>query len=202
MASMNPLGNKVPGFDFLQGLAKSAGAALPGMNAWIAPTLDPEELEKRIEELRTVQFWLEQNAKLIGASIQALEVQRMTLSTLKSLNVRVGDLGEAMKIKMPGDDSAAKDGSAASTRSPSKAGSTGADAPAGLVDPMQWWGALTQQFSELASQAVKGSGAEKVVEAASQLPAQALKAARAAAGKTGKTTRAAKPGAKKPARRP
>ena len=31
MASMNPLGNKVPGFDFLQGLAKSAGAALPDL---------------------------------------------------------------------------------------------------------------------------------------------------------------------------
>jgi hypothetical protein len=68
----------VPGFDFLQSLMKNAGSALPGMGQWIAPTLNPEELEKRIEELRTVQFWLEQNARMLGATIQALEVQRMT----------------------------------------------------------------------------------------------------------------------------
>ena len=73
----------VPGFDFLQNLVKGAGSALPSIGQWVAPTLDPEELEKRIEELRTVQFWLEQNARMLGATIQALEVQRMTLATLK-----------------------------------------------------------------------------------------------------------------------
>ncbi|MBX9716377.1 MAG: hypothetical protein K2X42_07245, partial [Burkholderiaceae bacterium] len=52
-----------PGFEFLQGLVKNAGASLPGMGQWIAPTLNPEELDKRIQELKTVQFWLEQNAK-------------------------------------------------------------------------------------------------------------------------------------------
>ena len=80
-------GKFVPGFDFLQGLVKNAGAALPGIGQWVAPTLDPAELDKRIGELRTVQFWLEQNAKMLGATIQALEVQRMTLSTLKTMNV-------------------------------------------------------------------------------------------------------------------
>ena len=54
----------IPGFDFLQGLAKNAGSVLPGMGQWVAPTLDPAELEKRIEELRTIQFWLEQNARM------------------------------------------------------------------------------------------------------------------------------------------
>ncbi|MDP1108486.1 PhaM family polyhydroxyalkanoate granule multifunctional regulatory protein, partial [Klebsiella pneumoniae] len=73
----------VPGFEFLQGLVKNAGSALPGIGQWVAPTLNPEELAKRIEELRTVQFWLEQNALMLAATIQALEVQRMTLSTLK-----------------------------------------------------------------------------------------------------------------------
>ncbi len=72
----------VPGFEFLQGLVKNAGSALPGIGQWVAPTLNPEELSKRIEELRTVQFWLEQNARMLAATIQALEVQRMTLSTL------------------------------------------------------------------------------------------------------------------------
>ena len=48
-----------------------------------------------------MQFWLEQNARMLAATIQALEVQRMTLSTLKTMNVQVQDLQEAMKIKLP-----------------------------------------------------------------------------------------------------
>ena len=91
----------VPGFDFLQGLVKNAGAALPSVGQWVAPTLNPEELERRIEELRTVQFWLEQNARMLGATIQALEVQRMTLSTLKTMNVQMDDLRESLKIRLP-----------------------------------------------------------------------------------------------------
>ena len=91
----------VPGFDFLQGLVKNAGAALPNVGQWVAPTLNPEELEKRIEELRTVQFWLEQNARSLGMTIQALEVQRMTLTTLETMNVSLGDLTDSLKIRMP-----------------------------------------------------------------------------------------------------
>ena len=82
MTSPTDFARLVPGFDFLQGLMKNAGQTLPHMNQWIAPTLDPEELGKRIEQLRTVQFWLEQNARVLATTIQALEVQRMTLSTL------------------------------------------------------------------------------------------------------------------------
>ena len=91
----------MPGFDFLQGLVKNAGSALPNIGQWVAPTLNPEELEKRIEELRTVQFWLEQNARMLGATIQALEVQRMTLSTLKTMNVQMDDLRESMTLRVP-----------------------------------------------------------------------------------------------------
>src|SRR3954466_7336154 len=91
----------VPGFDFLQDLVKNAGAALPGIGQWVAPTIDPAELEKRIEELRTVQFWLEQNSRMLGATIQALEVQKMTLSTLKTMNVQMEGLRDSMQIRMP-----------------------------------------------------------------------------------------------------
>src|SRR5207342_1480005 len=91
----------VPGFDFLQGLVKNAGAALPAIGQWVAPTIDPAEIEKRIEELRTVQFWLEQNARMLGATIQALEVQRMTLSTLRTMNVSMSGLTDALKARPP-----------------------------------------------------------------------------------------------------
>ncbi|MEY2684210.1 MAG: hypothetical protein RJA09_1354, partial [Pseudomonadota bacterium] len=80
---LGAFGKYVPGFEFLQNLAKQAtgatGAALPGH--WVAPTFSVEDLDKRIQELKTVHFWLDQNAKALSATIQALEVQRMTLAT-------------------------------------------------------------------------------------------------------------------------
>jgi hypothetical protein len=113
----------VPGFDFLQGLVKNAGSALPSMGQWVAPTLNPEELQKRIDELKTVQFWLEQNARMLSTTIQALEVQRMTLSTLKTMNVQMTDLRDAMKVAP-----VASAGSAASAAVGSVANSFGAEA--------------------------------------------------------------------------
>ena len=142
------LGPFVPGFEFLQGLARNASSALPGLGQWIAPTLDPEEIEKRISELRTVQFWLEQNARLLATTIQALEVQRMTLATLKSMNVPVGTLHESLRARPDGEA-----GSPAPPR-PKPPAATGDKAP-GMVDPMQWWGALTQQFTDLAASAMQ-----------------------------------------------
>jgi len=172
----------VPGFDFLQGLVKNAGAALPNIGQWVAPTLNPEELEKRIEELRTVQFWLEQNARMLGATIQALEVQRMTLSTLKTMNVQMDDLRESMKIRMP---SASADGAAAPAPA-AKPGAKQARQPAPstpAVDPMQWWGALTKQFTQLAASAMKDSA----TDAAKNLAGTMVKQSFDAAGQTLKT---------------
>jgi hypothetical protein len=161
------------------------------MSQWIAPTLDPKELDKRIGELRTVQFWLENNARLLGTTIQALEVQRLTLNTLQTMNLPLADLGEAMKIRPAGPAPAPEPAprpAPAVSRSPRKAAGASAAAPAApAVDPMQWWGALTQQFTELAAKAMKDSA-----EAAKNLPAAAAKAPAAtpAPGKPARPARA------------
>jgi hypothetical protein len=165
MADQPDFAKLVPGFDFLQKLVGSAGAAMPAMGQWVAPTLNPEELEKRINELRTVQFWLEQNARMLGATIQALEVQRMTLTTLKTMNVKMGDLRDALKIRLPDPPAAAPapaPAPAAAAKPPAAAPAPSApgDKPAaGAVDPMQWWSALTQQFGQLAAQAMQDGAA-------------------------------------------
>ena len=181
----------VPGFDFLQGLVKNAGAAMPGVGQWVAPTLDPEELDKRIQDLRTVQFWLEQNAKLLGATIQALEVQRMTLSTLKTMNVSMSDLTASLQIPVPAAAAtpappppppAPAPAPAAATPPPpatAAAAAAAAAAPAGAVDPLQWWGALTQQFSQLAASAMKDAGTDGGKNLAGSLVQQGLDAAKA-----------------------
>jgi hypothetical protein len=216
MTGAPDLARMVPGFDFLQGLMKNAGAGLPSMGQWIAPTLNPEELEKRIQELKTVHFWLEQNAKLLATTIQALEVQRMTLSTLQTMNLPLADLAESLKIRTPAaapraaaEPEPAAEAEAAPAPAPRKPAARKAASapPPPAVDPMQWWSALTQQFTELATQAVKDSAADtaksvvgslakasmdtaaSALKQAARVPAKAARAAHAAA-----TPRARKPG--------
>jgi hypothetical protein len=201
MASAPDFAKFVPGFDFMQGLLRSAGHVLPDMGKWVAPTLDPEELGQRIEQLKTVQMWLEQNARMLGATVQALEVQRMTLATLKSMNVRVADLGQALQARAPAPEPARADAApaaaspaasasgAARTRPGGRARAAAPDPapqPAGgpgaapMVDPMQWWGALTQQFTQLAAQAVKDGPVEAARSAASQFADVAARATQGA----------------------
>jgi hypothetical protein len=199
----------VPGFDFIQGLVKNAGAALPNIGNWVAPTLNPEELEKRIEELRTVQFWLEQNARMLGATIQALEVQRMTLSTLKTMNVQMADLRESLKIKLPEEPAPAPSAASApaapakKARKPTskKAAATPAAPSAGVVDPMQWWGALTKQFTTLAANAMKDGATEAAKNLAGEMVKQSVDAAgqtlKAAAGAPARAAKAAQGVARK-----
>jgi len=142
-------GKFVPGFDFLQNLAKGASQTVPQMPnlaSWIAPTLNVEELDKRISELKVVHFWLEQNAKALAATVQALEVQKMTLATLKGMNFNIGDMAQAPKAQAP----------KAKATEPAPAGAQRASEPAaGLVDPLQLWGSLTQQFHQIAATAMK-----------------------------------------------
>ena len=160
-------GKFIPGFDFLQNIAKGASPAMPqmpGLASWVAPTLDVNEIEKRIGDLKAVHFWLDQNSKALAATIQALEVQKMTLATLKGMNLSMGELASAMQLKP-----AATAATGASANGATAAKDAAADAPAasagkrkapaqavgGIVDPLQWWGALTQQFQQIATDAMK-----------------------------------------------
>ena len=173
-------GKFVPGFDFLQSLAKSAsqpaspGQAIPGMSSWVAPTLSVEELDKRIQELKAVQFWLEQNGTALKATIQALEVQKMTLTTLQGMNVNMSELAKAFTARAPQAPAAAPAPEPAPQAKPepdpepaSKAKRSSkpkSDQPAAgaAVDPMQWWGSLTQQFQNIASAAMQDVAAQAI----------------------------------------
>jgi hypothetical protein len=204
----------VPGFDFLKNLTPGGGAsaatAAPG---WVAPTLDPEELEKRIQELKTVQFWLEQNSKAVGATIQALEVQRMTLNTLKGMNMSFNDLADSLKVK-PQEAAAAvkpkytftqaeaapeapahqETEHEASKHKASKPRSKKATAASAGVDPAHWWGALTDQFQHIATHAMKDMADRAHAHASTE-------AAKPAAKKTAAKAATRKPAAKKPSAR-
>lgn len=212
-------GQFVPGFDFLQNLSKTAAqatpsasaGAMPGMASWVAPTLNIEDIDKRIQELKSVLFWLEQNTTALKATIQAMEVQKMTLSTLQSMNVSMGDLAKAFTVKAPASAPAPEPQAAApqpvtpqaapepkpvqtgdAVNEASETTSKGSTSARPAVDPMQWWGALTQQFQNIAAAAVKDVAAE-----AMKTGMTAKGASTSAAGK--KTSPAKKAVAKKSA---
>lgn len=165
----------VPGFDFLQKLAQGDPQALYAN--WIAPTLDPKVLDQRIGELKAVQFWLEQNSAALKATLQALEVQKMTLAALRSMGGMSG-MGGPMPGAQPGPESRAATSSASGASETSSASGTaaaGADptTPPFMADAMQYWGALTQQFQTIATQAlqdVAARGAAASAAAAASAP--------------------------------
>jgi hypothetical protein len=236
-------GKFVPGFEFLQNLAGQAAGGvaqgisqnipqLPNLGNWVAPTFNVEDLEKRIEELKAVHFWLDQNSKALAATIQALEVQKMTLSTLKTMNFSMGDVANALKIKAadtlagftgsvapppaqfagleipprtygnaaPAAPEAEPEPAPASKPRKTAAKKSIATAPAagGVVDPVQWWGALSQQFQQIAGNAMKDVARQTALDTtrqvASGLTDHAVKTATGMAGKaarnlTGKVAR-------------
>jgi hypothetical protein len=190
-------GRFVPGFDFLQNLAKGAAAGMPALSGWVAPTMSVEEIDRRIQELKTVQFWLEQNARALTATVQALEVQKMTLATLQGMNVAMGDMVGAFGAAHAAGDggSATRQAAAApapepapqpeapAQEEPRRAEAQPEPAPAGpaapgMVDPVQWWGALTNQFQQLAANALKDAGAHRAAfESTRDMASGAFKAA-------------------------
>lgn len=229
-------GKLIPGFDFLQQLATGGGArGASGLGHWVAPTVNVEELEQRITELKAVQFWLEQNLLALKATVQALEVQKMTLATLRGMNLNVAEVARAFTLPTSAEDPPAEEPTPAASRSegwpfaaapssapqpavapepepvapeapppPRKAAKAPhkpaapkrADAPAaasGAADPMQWWGALTQQFQQIAGETLRQAARAVPVEEPPATPASVPDAASSEPVATKKAAAAKRP---------
>ncbi|WP_370680735.1 PhaM family polyhydroxyalkanoate granule multifunctional regulatory protein [Comamonas sp. GB3 AK4-5] len=229
-------GKFIPGFDFLNQLGQAgASKGMPPLSHWVAPTVSVEEISKRIEELKAVQFWLEQNSRALSATVQALEVQKMTLHTLQGMNVSMADLaksfagpgnpmqaaaapaaGEHADWPMSSGGAKSRKKSAAAAKperaeaeahaaaaaqaaqektaaagAASHADAAGkadkadagahAGAAAGMGDPMLWWGALSQQFQQIAGQALQDPAQQQAMAKATHMATDFTKAAMQAA---------------------
>jgi hypothetical protein len=75
------------------------------------------------------------------------------------MNVSMGEVASALQLTPTGAKPAAAPvaGKAKARESTSGGGSKPAS---GVVDPLQWWGALTQQFQQIAAGAMKDAGAQ------------------------------------------
>ncbi|QIM47959.1 transcriptional regulator [Pusillimonas sp. DMV24BSW_D] len=119
-----------------------------------APPMNIEDLDRRIAELRTVENWLRMNLSMLTSTIQGLEVQRATISTLKSFvspegMTGNGDNPSALEVALglkPSGQAKIKPAPAAEHES------AGAEAmQQGTEAAQAWWSMLQNQFNTLAS---------------------------------------------------
>ncbi len=129
-----------------------------------APPMNIEDLDRRIAELRTVENWLRMNLSMLTSTIQGLEVQRATISTLKSFVSPEGMTGN-------GDNPSALEvalGLKPSGQAKIKPAPASTDAMRQGAEAMQqgseaaqaWWSMLQNQFNTLASATSAGTATE------------------------------------------
>ena len=97
--SNNPDGGPLGGFNMPGGGAN---------NPFGMPTMDVEELDKRIQELKNVENWLTLNLNVLKTTIQGLEVQRATLGALHAFSESMKTAGTENQAN-PGPEKATAD---------------------------------------------------------------------------------------------
>lgn len=82
-------------FEVFRRLWGPLGVPVPGM---AMPTMDPQEIEKRITELKSVEMWLNMNLNMLRAAIQGLEMQKAGLQQMQGMQQV---MQQAMNMGLP-----------------------------------------------------------------------------------------------------
>lgn len=82
IASMEMMRHAMAGMSTQSPGEATGGGIGAGLN--FAQALNPEDIERRISELKVVENWLKLNLSMLTSTIQGLEVQLATIQTLKS----------------------------------------------------------------------------------------------------------------------
>ena len=184
----NPNTSSIPGmgamsdtFDFMKNLWSGLSMpGLPGMKipGMVMPTLSVEEINKQIQDLKSVEAWLTMNLNMLRGTIQALEVQSATITTIQSVSASFASAMQPSakpetepKSEKPGkpifespfapapekkqaepmEASSAQDDAAPTPAAESDKATPGGDA-ASLIPPMAnpaaWWNMLQDQFKQ------------------------------------------------------
>ena len=188
MSNIPGMGAVTDTLDFVKNLW--GGMSVPGMGipGIVMPTLSVEEINKQIADLKAVESWLTLNMNMLRGTIQALEVQSATISTLKSMGETLSAAVKPSTVSRAAPAEAMKKPEAApqpvappeppSVKSEPK--SDAKDAAPGFMapqaNPAVWWNMLQDQFK----QAVNSAMATEPAKAASN-PASAAAKSKAAA---------------------
>ncbi len=158
----------------LWGSMNIPGVGMPGMSG---SSLSVDDLDKKIADLKAVESWLNLNIGMLRGTIQALEVQRGTLATLKamgdSMAQAMGRAGSDPAMAAPFAQFFAQSATAptpppppapapqadkaASGQSAETAGQAGASSA--MPAAVAWWNLLQDQFRQAVSSAMPAAGA-------------------------------------------
>lgn len=216
MPNMPGIGAMTDTLDFVKNLW--GGMSVPGMSmpGMVMPTLSVDEINKQVSDLKAVEAWLTLNMNMLRGTIQALEVQSATISTLKSMGE---SFSAAVKpgAPKPASDAGSKDSypfskpaakaeaapqpAASEAKSETKdasqsvpRGASEAEAstsPAAAGNPALWWNMLQDQFKQAVTTAMASE--KPVTKPVTKTPA----AATAAESKATAAPRKRKPAPKK-----
>ena len=75
-------------FEFMQKMWNPMGFPIPGM---IAPTMNIEDIEKKIAELKAVETWLTMNTGFVQMTVKTLEMQKAGLESLQAAGKAAAD---------------------------------------------------------------------------------------------------------------
>ncbi|MGX9715613.1 PhaM family polyhydroxyalkanoate granule multifunctional regulatory protein [Janthinobacterium lividum] len=208
----NPQMPQIPGaavvtdtLDFVKNLWGSMSVPGMGVPGITAPTMSVEELDKKINDLKAVEAWLNLNTSMLRGSIQALEVQRGTIATLKSMGASLaaaitqpGASEKTVFESVPYASSFFQQAAPAAPEpkpapapapAPEPAAAAPGDAGSQLANPSAWWNLLQDQFKQAvstamspdtASAAAASSGSVSKVKPAASKPAKPAEAGTAA----------------------
>lgn len=164
MMRLSPFGSAFSGAQPGAGL----GPSLSMMSDMMAPLTNVEELDKRITDMRAVEQWLKLNLSMLQSAIQALEVQRATLATLRAFGAfaqqSMAQPAAAAEAQSPAPApspsaasgwpnspaSASASSSAESASAAESASDEQAEPATPSFDASAWWNLLQSQFNQIA----------------------------------------------------
>jgi hypothetical protein len=162
--------NEIPGMnamnDTMEFVRNMWGAMkVPGMTM---PSMSPEEINKQITDLKAVESWLQLNMNMLRSSIQALEMQSATLSTLQTMGDNFAQTMKSMtpeaepekqEFQSPFSSYAYAKPAAASEPEPEKPSQAEHqedtnNMAAQFANPAAWWSVVQDQFSQAVGNAM------------------------------------------------
>jgi hypothetical protein len=168
MMRLTPFGSAFPGAQ--TGAAHGLGPSLSMMSDMMAPLTNVEELDKRITDMRAVEQWLKLNLNMLQSAIQALEVQRATLATLRAFGAfaQQSMAQPAASAPPPAAEKPRPEPAAAARAEPAEQPeseeSEASSAPG--FDASAWWNLLQSQFNQIAQFAMTQPAAAAATAAA------------------------------------
>lgn len=80
------------------GMPGAGMGGAPDVGAWMK-ALDPAEIERRIQELKVVEMWLQTQMNMVQMSVQTMTMQKQSMEALRSASHTVKEASIAPKAR-------------------------------------------------------------------------------------------------------